>query len=378
MDPDVRLLTDGQRKLVGFATALFALLASFALLAFVFWALAWVVGRFAGVLWPLAVAGIIALILRPAVDRLERRLRVRRLAAVILLYGLFLLAVVGLAILVVPPLVQQLLDFISYLPVFGQRVLAYVQTHYPEWAALARRYEDHPAVRHALQALAGELEGLLGQALPSLRAAGAGVWALLTFVTGLAVIPIYLFCFLLTRGEPTSKLGEHLPFLSPGLREDVVFLVREFVGIVVSFFRGQLLIGLLMGVLLAIGFSLIGLRFGLCLGLAIGVLNTVPYFGLIVALIVVPPLAFFQPDGGWALVGLALLVTIVVQNIEGWFLTPRIMGHRTGLHPVVIIVAIFFWGTALGSVLGIVLAVPLTAFFVTTWRLLKRKYFAPA
>ncbi len=378
MVPDARLLTDGQRKLVGFATALFALLATGALLTFVFWALAWVVGRFSGVLWPLAIAVILALILRPAVDLLERRLRMRRLGAVILLYGLFLLAAGGLALLVVPPLVQQLLDFVSYLPSFWQRVVAYVQAHYPAWVALVRRYEDNAAVRNALQAVTAEFEGLLGQALPSLRAAGAGVWALLSFAIGLAIIPIYLFCFLLSRGEPTSKLGGHLPFLSPGVREDVVFLAREFVGIVVSFFRGQLLVGLIMGVLLAAGFSLIGLRFGLCLGLAIGVLNIVPYFGTIVGLIVVLPLAFFQPDGGWALVGLALLVKIAVQAIEGWFLTPNIMGHRTGLHPVVIIVAIFFWGTALGGVLGMVLAVPLTAFFVTTWRLLKRKYFAPA
>jgi predicted PurR-regulated permease PerM len=378
MSGEARFLTDGQRKLAGFATALFALLATGTLLAGAFWALAWVVGRFAGVLWPLAVAGILALILRPAVDLLERRLRMRRRGAVILLYGLFLLAVGGLAVLVVPPLVQQLLDFVAYLPAFWQRVVAYVQVHYPEWSALVRRYEDNSAVRNALHALTAELEGFLGQALPSLRAAGAGVLALLSFATGLAIIPIYLFCFLLSRGEPTSQLGEHLPFLSPGVREDVVFLTREFVGIVVSFFRGQLLIGLIMGVLLAAGFSLIGLRFGLCLGLAIGVLNIVPYFGTIVGLIVVLPLAFFQPDGGWALVGLVLLVDVVVQAIEGWFLTPKLMGHRTGLHPVVIIVAIFFWGTALGGVLGVVLAVPLTAFFVTVWRLLKRKYFTPA
>lgn len=162
------------------------------------------------------------------------------------------------------------------------------------------------------------------------------------------------------------------------MRADVVFLAREFAGIIFSFFRGQLVIGLIMGALLAAGFSLVGLRFGLCLGLAIGVLNIVPYLGTIVGLIVVLPLAFFQPDGGWTLVGLVLLVKIVVQAIEAWFLTPRIMGERTGLHPVVIIVAIFFWGTALGGVLGMVLAVPLTAFFVTTWRLLQRKYFTPA
>jgi predicted PurR-regulated permease PerM len=65
----------------------------------------------------------------------------------------------------------------------------------------------------------------------------------------------------------------------------------------------------------------------------------------------------------------------LVQMTEGWFLTPRIMGSRTGLHPVAIMVSIFFWGTALNSILGMVLAIPLTAFFVTAWRLAKRKYF---
>ena len=71
---------------------------------------------------------------------------------------------------------------------------------------------------------------------------------------------------------------------------------------------------------------------------------------------------------------LVLAVKIVTQNIEGWFLTPKIMGDRTGLHPVIIIVAIFFWGTAFNGILGMILAIPLTAFFVTVWRLLQRKY----
>jgi predicted PurR-regulated permease PerM len=178
------------------------------------------------------------------------------------------------------------------------------------------------------------------------------------------------------RGEPTSQLGQHLPFLSPSVRADVVFLASEFVSIIESFFRGQLMIGLIMGVLLAIGFTAIGLKFGLFLGLALGVLNIIPYLGTILGLVISLPLAFFQPGGGWQLVGLVLLVKVIVQGIESWVLTPKIMGHHTGLHPVAIIVAVFFWGTAFGGVLGMLLAVPLTAFFVTAWRLAKRKYFA--
>jgi predicted PurR-regulated permease PerM len=129
-----------------------------------------------------------------------------------------------------------------------------------------------------------------------------------------------------------------------------------------------------MGVLLALGFTIIGLKFGLFIGLMLGILNIVPYLGTIIGLSIALPLAFLQPAGGVNLVGLVLLVFVIVQNIEGWYLTPKIMGHRTGLHPVTIIVAIFFWGTALGGILGMILAIPLTAFFVTAWRLLKRKY----
>jgi predicted PurR-regulated permease PerM len=106
------------------------------------------------------------------------------------------------------------------------------------------------------------------------------------------------------------------------------------------------------------------------------VLNIVPYLGSIIGLALTLPLAFLQSDGGWKLVGLVLAVKMVVQLIEGWVLTPKIMGARTGLHPVTIIVAIFFWGTAFDGVLGMLLAIPLTAFFVTAWRLVKLKYFA--
>lgn len=64
----------------------------------------------------------------------------------------------------------------------------------------------------------------------------------------------------------------------------------------------------------------------------------------------------------------------MVQLIEGYLLTPKIKGERTGLHPMVIIVAIFFWGSALDGILGMILAIPLTAFLVVLWRLAREKY----
>ena len=376
MDQERRLLTDGQRKVVGFTLTLLALLAAVALLALVIWVLGWLVGRFSSVLWPLAVAGILALILRPVIGVLEAWLGLRRLPAVIVLYGLVLIVTAGLALLVVPPIARQLLDFIAFLPKLWERALAFVAQNYPDWKELGQRYLGNPAVHSLLTSLLEQARSLAGQLLPSLQAAGSGVLSAFGFITALAVVPIYLFFFLLSRGEPTDRLAGQLTFLSPGVRADLIFLVREFIAIVVAFFRGQLLIGLLMGILYATGFSLVGLKFGLFIGLALGILNIVPYLGSIIGLSVALPLALFQPEGGWPTVALVVAVFVVVQVIEAWFLTPRIMGRQTGLHPVTIIVAIFFWGSALGGILGMILAVPLTAFFVTAWRLVKQKYLA--
>lgn len=372
--PPLPLLSDSQRKLVGFALAFCAVATIAALATGTIFVLARMVSFFSGVLWPLATAGIIALVLRPAVDFLETRFRLNRLLSVSILFSVFLLCVAGMLALVLPPIIAQILDFIDYLPTLWKTGVAYANQHYPEWIALVKKQLAHPAVRKAVDALGGEAQGLLAQIVPSLKAAGGGVLAFFGFATHLALIPVYLFFFLLSRGEPTGKLGEHLPFLRPSVRDDVVFLVSEFIGIVVSFFRGQVIIGLIMGVLLSIGFSLIGLKFGLVLGIALGVLNIVPYLGTIVGLSISIPLALFQSGGGWGLVALVLLVKIIVQNIEGWYLTPKIMGERTGLHPVTIMVAIFFWGAALDGFLGLLLAIPLTAFIVTAWRLLKHKY----
>ncbi|CAM2810718.1 AI-2E family transporter [Rariglobus hedericola] len=373
-----RLLTPPQRKLVGFALGLFALVASITLLVGVLVVLSFVVGHFSGVLWPLAVAGIMALIMRPVVELLETRLKLKRLSAVITLYGAFVLVLAGAALLITPPLVEQVLAFIAYVPEFWKQAIEYVQQHYPQWIELAHKQLENDTVKSAVDGLLAEAKEMTKHAIPSLKSAGHGVMGIFGFFAHLAVVPIYLFFFLLSRGEPTKNMEKQLPFLKPSVRDDVVFLVREFISIVVSFFRGQLVIGLIMGAMLAIGFSVVGLKFGLIIGLVLGILNIVPYLGTIIGLSIALPLALLQPEGGMPLVGLVLLVFIIVQNIEGWYLTPKIMSDRTGLHPVAIIVSIFFWGTALSGILGMVLAIPLTAFFVTAWRLVKRKYFKPA
>ena len=372
------LLTPAQRKLVGFALGFMALCAIGWLLYLLLVGVARFVSAFASVIWPLAVAGILALLLRPVVSLFERRFKLKRPVAVVLLYIIFLMLVGGLLATIMPALVAQLLEFIAYLPTLWHQTVAWSETHFPEWLTVIRPYLDNPTVKAALAGLTQQAQDLAGHLAPTLKSAGAGVFGLFGFVASLAVIPVYLFFFLLSNSDPTKSLPDHLPFLKTEHRDDVVFLVREFLGILVSFFRGQLLIGLIMGVLLATGFSGAGLKFGLAIGLLTGLLNVIPYLGSILGLSVALPLAYLQAEsGGLPLVAICVGVFAAVQAIEGWFLTPRIMGRQTGLHPVAIIVAVFFWGKALGGVLGMMLAVPLTAFFVTAWRFVRRKYFNP-
>jgi predicted PurR-regulated permease PerM len=364
-----------QRRVLGFTLTLFAATLAIALGIFFLTLLSQLLGMFSGVLWPVAIAGVLALILRPAVDVLQRLFRGKRLTAVIVLYVLFVIFIATLAIIAIPPLASQILELMTYIPKLWASATEYAQTHYPDWIKLLERLRENAAIAAVMDNAHEELTKLPALILPSLKALSAGVFSTISFTIHFAVFPIYLFFFLLSRAAPTDKLGGQLTFLNPSLRHDIVFLVDEFIAIIVSFFRGQFIIGLIMGVLLAIGFRVFGLQFGILIGLALGILNIIPYLGTITGILITVPLAFFQPDGGPLLILKLAIVYIVVQLIEAWLLTPKIMGARTGLHPGVIIFAIFFWGTALGGIMGMILAIPLTAFFVTFWRLLKHKYF---
>ena len=371
-----RLLTERQRKLAGFAIGFVSLAIILWLLGQSFSLFADFIGHFSSVLWPITTAGVAALVLRPAVTLLEERLKFSRVASVVILYALVALAFGGFLLLIIPAIVEQLLDFIAFAPVVWERANVYVTAHYPAWIEVVARHAENETIKSILTSLSGEIKTLVGGTVPSLKAAGMGALGLFGFAASLAIVPIYLFFFLLSRRDPIGNLGTQLTFLQGEVRKDVVFLVQNFIEIVVSFFRGQLLIGLIMGLLLTVGFWAVGLKFALVLGLTLGILNIIPYLGTIVGLSVTLPLAFFQIEGGWVLLALTLAVFVLVQNIEGWFLTPKIMGERTGLHPVVIIFAVFFWGAAFNGILGMILAIPLTAFFVTAWRLAQQKYFS--
>jgi len=269
---------------------------------------------------------------------------------------------------------QYSFDSFDKLPEWWSATERWVRERVPQVVEYLRRHE-------VLQRVSGAVEGQQDTLVEGLRAFGRGAWSagqgVVSGVTGLlgwVVLPVYFSFFLISEQKGVPDLERYLPFLKPETRQDVAYLVRQFVDIIVSFFRGQLIVAFLQGLLFAIGFALVGLRYGFIIGLVLGFLNIIPYLGSIIGLATALPLAFFQPDGGLVKVLLVLVVFTVVQMIEGYLLTPKIMGDRTDLHPIAIIVAIFFWGSALNGIMGMILAIPLTAFLVVFWRLARDKY----
>ncbi|MCC5841143.1 MAG: AI-2E family transporter [Opitutales bacterium] len=363
-----------QRKIVGAALVCFSALVIAGVLFGVFLLLRAFVTTFSMVLWPLAVAGVLALLLRPVVHLAERGLRLSRIGGILLLYGCVLLVCALAITLFVPVLLEQSVQFARNLPTLLESIRAGLTERFPQVKEFLLAHLGDEKLDRYQASLLENLEGWAQEAVPAAGRIGNWLMGIFSWAAAVAIIPVYLFFFLLSDRDLTDDLDEQLSFIQGDVRSDILFLVREFAQSMVAFFRGQIVIGLIMGVLMAIGFTVFGINFGIVLGILIGVLNIVPYLGTILGLATVLPIAYFQPDGGMATMGFALGVFTVVQLFESYFLTPRIMGQSTGLHPLVIIIAIFFWGTALGGILGMILAIPLTAFFVVFWRLMRKKY----
>lgn len=328
---------------------------------------------FSGVFLPLAVAGILATLMKPYYTWLYSRFR-NQAAALILVIASVILPIVIFLLYFGALLLTQITDLLNELPVWIEKLQLFVEERLPVIRGLIEKYDLRERITALVQGRGDIIAGSAAMVGKGVVSTGAVVFNTVTGMLGWVVMPIY-FAFMIQAPFITGRdLESHLPFLKPETRRNVVYLFTEFANIIVAFFRGQLIVAFCQGVMFAGGFALVGLKHGIILGLLLGFLNIVPYLGNIIGLAVVLPLAWFHPEGGWTLLSGVVVVFIVVQMVEGYILTPRIMGKTTGLHPMAIIFAILFWGTALNGLLGMVLAIPLTAFLVVFWRLLKSEY----
>jgi predicted PurR-regulated permease PerM len=180
------------------------------------------------------------------------------------------------------------------------------------------------------------------------------------FLFSLIMVPIYLFFLLKERPAIQRRWKEYLPLRASPLKDEVATVLSQINNYVIAYFRGQLLVCVINGILIGAGLMLLGLNFAPLIGVLVMFLTMIPYLGIIICWIPAVLIAAAQWGDIWHVV----LVTIVffgIQNLEAIFIAPRIVGNSVGLHPMTVIVSIFVWGILIGGLLGPIMAVPLTA-----------------
>jgi predicted PurR-regulated permease PerM len=158
----------------------------------------------------------------------------------------------------------------------------------------------------------------------------------------------------------SSRWSDYLPVSDSTFKQELVFVLSSINNYLITFFRGQVLVGISDGILYGIGFFIIGLPYALVIGAAASVLTIIPFLGAIIVCLSALIMALVQ-YGDWLHPVEVLLVFAIVQSLEGLVISPKILGGRVGLHPVTIIIAVMVGTTLLGGLLGGILAIPLTA-----------------
>lgn len=180
------------------------------------------------------------------------------------------------------------------------------------------------------------------------------------FLLSLVMVPIYLFFLLKEAPAIERSWREYLPLRNSPLKDEVAAVLSQINSYVIAYFRGQLLVCLIDGLLIGTVLFCVGLNFAPLIGLLVVVLTMIPYIGIVLCWVPAVLIAAAQ-WGDWTHPLFITLVFVIVQNLEAILIAPRIVGNSVGLHPMTVIVSIFIWGLLIGGLLGPILAVPLTA-----------------
>ena len=337
------------------AWLLIALLAALAL---------WLLGP---VLTPFVVAGVLAYALTPLVDRLDDlgRGRLPRFVAVVIVELLLILALLGLALLVVPVLAKEVPLMKEQLPLLFDKLDAVIGPWLKQFG-ISVALDLGSLKARGLDYLSANYAGAFSSLLSSLKLGGN---VALTVIGNAVLVPVALFYLLLDWKRFIALLLELVP---PRARPGVDSFADEADQVLGQYLRGQLLVMLTMGVFYSIGLALFGLDLALPIGMFTGLAMFVPYVGFGIGLVFALVAGLLQFASVKALVMVAAVYGSG-QVIEGFFLTPRLVGERIGLHPLVVIFALLAFGQLFGFV-GVLVALPASAVLLVAVRRVRRGY----
>ncbi len=380
------------------------------------WVFAKVIGFLQPILIPVAIAAILAYLLDPVVTRMCRG-GMGRTKAVSLLFLLVFLFLIALGTWLVPVISMQSASFAKDLPGYTQKArdevvdvifrynrafgpgighgkstsatanvlnwLLGTSSHPTPTPTPAANTSDAsstvesigPAPSKLSSADRQRIQDIVTKQIPNLErqlpAWTEKVWTIVKtsiggflgvtgFLLSLILVPIYLFFFLKERPRIEKRWKEYLPLRASPLKDEVAEVILQINSYIIAYFRGQLLVCMVDGILIGTALAILGLNFAPLIGALVVILTMIPYVGIIVCWVPAVLIAAFQ-FGDWSHPILVTIIFIVIQNLEGMFYAPRIVGKSVGLHPMTVIVSIFVWGLLIGGLLGPILAVPLTA-----------------
>jgi predicted PurR-regulated permease PerM len=384
---------DSQTKIIWFALTSFCIALTVAVIVGAIWGIGKFLNLLSPVLWPLAIAVVIAYLFDPAVNWLEKR-HINRTWGITIVFVIVFCVFSGLLASVIPQMVKESHKLVQNFPKYR----AWVEQRYFEWADRASREASSalekqntnapPANASAASTNSAEPSGPRPNPPPASQPAQIhnrimasatdwfektmstiGTWALselakatalIDVLIALILIPIYSFYFLREKRWIRSNWTHYLPLRNSQAKDELIFIIESINQYMIAFFRGQVLVALCSGTLYTIGFLALGLDYAFLLGFLCLVLTMVPFLGPLVSFIISLVLTALQ-FADWFHPLMIVIVYAVVVSLENFFYSPRIMGNRVGLHPLVIIVAVLVGITLLGGVLGGVLAIPLAA-----------------
>lgn len=340
------------------------------------------------VLLPVIIAGCLAYLLHPCVVWVQKWVKKRIFAVLVVMLGagLFLGA---LGTVIIPPLVEQTSLLISKRSQITSGAVDagrdFLRNN--KWAhfAVDSLYETTlheqgdstetpaPGTSSDTPVLAsddymGKAQAVLNYHSSSLAKTGmkwltAGTRALygaLGFLIGIVMIPVFLFYFLLQSEAITRYWHTILPLRNSHFRDELVETLRQINDNIISFVRGQMLVSLFDGALLAVALKVMGLPYALTIGAAAALLGIIPYIGMISTSIPALLIAWVTwHDAGHVVA--VLIIFLAVSQLDGWIIQPRVLGKRMHMHDLTVMFSVLFWGSLLGGIVGALLAVPLTA-----------------
>ncbi len=321
-----------------------------------FWLLTFVL--FAAALWilkpvllPFAAGMAIAYFLNPVVDKLERRGVPRWLSALLVLGG-FALIIALMALLILPLLQGQVGALVNAVPGYVEKGRNHLIPLFEDWLARFSP-DDVETIRDAAGQYVGDAASFAGKAVQNLVSSGI---ALIDVLALLIITPVVAFYMMRDWPQVTQTIDALIPRRPyPIVKEQL-----DEIGVSLSgFVRGQALVCVSLGFIYSVGLTIVGLKYGAAIGVTAGVLSFIPYVGTTFAWISSIMLALAQFDA-LGRVGFVIVVLVVGHVMEAYVLTPRLVGHRVGLHPVWILFALIT-GVRLMGFVGVLIAVPVAA-----------------